>query len=148
MFTITVNGKTHTVKTVTPRALYEMGPAVDMLNRINEVTQKSLNGEIDDSAPEDVKRAMDILLDWFVIFCGNKFTKDDLLDGYPADRIMTDIGVALRAAQMGVTEALTAFPMTAKPPKKTASPETETQAGAVSRWRSIRTAWTRAFRRK
>ena len=148
MFTIEVNGKTHTIKTVTPRALYEMGPAVDMLNRINEVTQKSLKGEIDDSAPEDVKRAMDILLDWFVVFCGNKFTKDDLLDGYPADRIMTDIGVALRAAQMGVTEALTAFPMTAKPPKKTASPETETPAGAVSRWRSIRTAWTRAFRRK
>lgn len=148
MFTITVNGKTHTVKTVTPRALYEMGPAVEMMNRINEVTQKSLKGEIDDSAPEDVKQAMDILLDWFVIFCGNKFTKEDLLDGYPADRIMIDIGIALRSCQMGVTEALAAFPTTAKPPKKTASPATETPAGAVSRWKSILTALIKVFRLK
>lgn len=145
MFTITVKGKTHKVEKVTPRALYEMGPALDMFNRINEQTQKSLKGETAEGAPEDIKQAMDALLDWFVVFCGNQFTRDDLLDGYQADSIITDIGVALRAAQMGVTEAIKSFPTTARPSTK--EPGT-TKASGASRCRSILTAWKKVSRHK
>jgi len=145
MFTITVKGKTHKVEKVTPRALYEMGPALDMFNKINEATQKSLKGEADESAPEDIKKAMDALIDWFVIFCGNRFTRDDILDGYAADSIMTDIGVALRACQMGVTEAIKSFPTTARPFKKTEEP---TRASAVSQCKFIPTALKKVFLRK
>jgi len=145
MFTITVKGKTHKVENVTPRALYEMGPALDMFNKISLATQKALKGEADESAPEDIKQAMDALLDWFVIFCGNRFTRDDLLDGYAADSIMTDIGVALRAVQMGVTEAIQSFPTTAGQSKKTL--EAATMASAASRCKSILIALKKAFRR-
>jgi hypothetical protein len=147
MFTIEVKGKKYTVDKVTPRALYEMQPAMDMFNRINEQTQKSLKGEPVEGGKDDLKQAMDVLLDWFVVFCGNKFTKEDLLDGYGADSIMTDIGVALRAAQMGVTEAIKMFPTTARPQKNTAQ-EAATPASAVSRCRYMLAAWTKAFRRK
>lgn len=146
MFDITVKGKLYHVDKVTPRALYEMQPAMDMFNRINEQTQKSLKGEAVEGNPDDLKQAMDVLLDWFVVFCGNKFTKEDLLDGYGADSIMTDIGVALRAAQMGVTEALKAFPTTARSSSKT--PEAATRASWASRCRSTMIAWATAFRRK
>lgn len=145
MFTITVKGKTHRIDKVTPRALYEMGPALDMFNKITEQTQASLKGEPVEGAQEDIKQAMDALLDWFIVFCGNKFTRDDLLDGYAADSIITDIGVALRAAQMGVTEAITAFPTTARPSK---TPEPTIRESAASLCKSIRTALKKAFHRK
>ena len=145
MFTITVKGKTHKVEKVTPRALYEMGPALDMFNKISLATQKALKGEAGESAPEDIKQAMDALLDWFVIFCGNRFTRDDLLDGYAADSIMRDIGVALGAVQMGVTEAIQSFPTTAGQSKKTL--EVATTASAASRCKSILIALKKAFRR-
>jgi hypothetical protein len=148
MFTITVRGKTHTVEKVTPRALYEMGPALDMFVKIQTATQKALKGEPAESGPEDIKQAMDVLIGWFVIFCGNRFTREDILDGYGADSIMTDIGVALTAVQTGVTEALTAFPTTARPQANTAGPETATPAGAASLWKSMRTAWKKGFRRR
>ena len=148
MFTITVKDKVHKVEKVTPRAIYEMGPALEMFTKIKRVTQQAMKGEAVESGAEDIKQAMDVLIDWFVIFCGNRFTRDDILDGYPADSIMTDIGVALSAVQMGVTEAVTAFPTTARLPKKP-TPEAMTDpASAASRCKSIRTAWKKAFRRK
>jgi|LFRM01.1.fsa_nt_gb hypothetical protein len=146
MFTITVKDKTYTVKKVTPRALYEMQPALDMFNKINLVTQASLKGEVIETPPEDIKQAMNTLLDWFVIFCGEQFSREDLLDGYGADSIIRDIGVAIRAVQMQVTEAITAFPTTAKPSVKTA--ETAKPPTATSRFAYIRTALKKALRRK
>jgi hypothetical protein len=147
MFTIEVKGKKYTVDKVTPRALYEMQPAMDMFNRINEQTQKSLKGEPVEGGKDDLKQAMDVLLDWFVVFCGNKFSREDLLDGYGADTIMTDIGVALRSVQMQVTEAIQSFPMTARLPDKKAA-EAATPASAASRCRSTLIAWTKALRRR
>ena len=148
MFTIEVKGKTYKVNKVTPRALYEMQPALDMFDRINKVTQASLKGEEIETGPEDIKKAMDILLDWFVIFCGNKFTRDDILDGYPADSIMTDIGVAILSVQKGVTEALNTFPTTARPLQKPAQEPVKKSHTVVSLWASTQTAWRRAFRRR
>jgi len=146
MFTIEVKGKTYKVNKVTPRALYEMQPALDMFNKINKVTQQSLKGEVIETQPDDIKQAMDVLLDWFVIFCGNQFTREDLLDGYSADTIMTDIGVAIRSVQMQVTDALTAFPTTARPSKKTA--ETAKPASATSRFIFTPIVWIKELLRR
>lgn len=148
MFTITVNGKTHKVEKVTPRAIYEMGPALEMFAKIQKVTQQAAKGEETDSGPDDLKQAMNVLIDWFVIFCGNKFTRDDILDGYPADSIMTDIGVAIVSIQKQVTEAITAFPTTARQLKPTTPAPAETSPTATSRCRSMRTVWKRVFRRR
>lgn len=148
MFTITVKGKTHKVEKVTPRVLYEMQPALIMYDRINKVTQAALKGEAAESSAEDIKQAMNVLLDWFVVFCGNKFTRDDLLDGYPADTIMKDIGVAIRSVQMGVTEAITAFPTIARLQKRRIPETVRKSDTAVSLWAYTQTAWRRAFRRR
>ena len=147
MFTITVKDKVHKVEKVTPRAIYEMGPALEMFTKIKRVTQQAMKGEAVESGAEDIKQAMDVLIDWFVIFCGNRFTRDDILDGYPADSIMTDIGVALRAVQMQVTEAIKAFPTTARQQNKN-TPEAATPASAASRCKSMLISWTKAFRRR
>lgn len=148
MFTITVKGKTYKVEKVTPRALYEMQPALDMFNKINEITKKSLLNEPIEVGTDDIKQAMDALLGWFVIFCGDNFTKEDLLDGYEADSIMTDIGVALKAVEMGVTGAITAFPTTARQLTKPIQKQGKIPASAASRCRSTLIAWATAFRRK
>lgn len=146
MFTVTVKNKTYTVERVTPRALYEMQPALEMFDKINRVTQASLRGEETQNGPDDIKEAMEVLMDWFVIFCGNQFTRDDLMDGYPADTIMTDIGVAIRSVQMQVTEAIKSFPTTARQPRKTQP--AVTKVSAASRCRSTLTAWIKGSRSK
>lgn len=147
MFKITVKGKEHIIETVTPRALYEMGPALEMFAKIGKATAAAEKGEpVQDDT--DLKAAMDVLLDWFVIFCGKRFTKEDLLDGYPADSIITDIALALRSVQSGVTAALKEFPTTARLQGKRAEVKAETPAPAASRCRSTLTAWKKAFRRK
>lgn len=144
MAKITVKGKTYEIGKVTPRALYEMQPAMEMFNKINLITQASLKGETTQSHPNEIKEAMDVMIDWFIVYCGNKFTREDLLDGYEADTIIIDIGVALRAAQLGMTEAIKAFPTTARPSQK----ETTIQGYWASRWASIQTVWKKALRRR
>ena len=44
------------------------------------------------------------------ILFGNQFTPDDVLDGYPVDRLMHDIALALMAVQTQTTEILSEFP--------------------------------------
>jgi hypothetical protein len=147
MFKITVKGKEHIIETVTPRALYEMGPALEMFAKIGKATAAAEKGEpVQDDT--DLKKAMEVLLDWFVVFCGKKFTREDLLDGYPADSIIADVALALRAVQSGVTSALKEFPTTARRQGKKAAEGAETPAPAASRCRSTLTAWKKAFRRK
>ena len=45
------------------------------------------------------------------ILFGNQFTPDEVYDGYPSDRLMVDIPVALMAVQTATTQVLSEFPM-------------------------------------
>ena len=56
----------------------------------------------------------------FCLLFGNQFSPDDVLDGYPVDRLMHDIALALMAVQTQTTEILSQFPT--KAAKEPASP--------------------------
>ena len=53
---------------------------------------------------------MDVMIRWFCLLFGNQFSPDDVLDGYPVDRLMHDIALALMAVQTQTTEILSEFP--------------------------------------
>ena len=57
-----------------------------------------------------IPEALDVMVRWFCILFGNQFTPDDVLDGYPVDRLMHDIALALMAVQTQTTEILDTFP--------------------------------------
>lgn len=99
MFTVELNGKTYKVHKVTARALREIGPVQDVFRRLGKEDEK-----------QDIKKDMDTLVNWFVLFCGNQFTADDVYDHYPSDRIMADVGIAVAHVNAQVTERLVNFP--------------------------------------
>ncbi len=146
MFTVTVGKKTYKVESVNTRALYEMQPAVEIWAKLVKCTEAAEKGEVAADAPT-IKEAMDTLIKWFCVFCGNQFTPDDILDNYPQDSIITDIGLALRAAQMKTTAALTAFPTTARLQKKKQESTPEKAAQQTSRFRFMPTFLKREGRR-
>ena len=57
-----------------------------------------------------VTDAMDVMIRWFCLLFGNQFGPDDVLDGYPVDRLMHDIALALMAVQTQTTEILSRVP--------------------------------------
>ena len=57
-----------------------------------------------------IQDAMDEMIRWFCLLFGNQFTPDDVLDGYPVDRLMHDLALALMAVQTQTTEVLSEFP--------------------------------------
>ena len=67
-----------------------------------------------------VTDAMDVMIRWFCLLFENQFGPDDVLDGYPVDRLMHDIALALMAVQTQTTEILSEFPT--KAAKEPASP--------------------------
>jgi predicted metal-dependent HD superfamily phosphohydrolase len=155
MFTVTVGKKTYKVESVNTRALYEMQPAVEIWAKLVKITESAEKGEEAADAPTikeamdtlTIKEAMDTLIKWFCVFCGNQFTPDDILDNYPQDSIITDIGLALRAAQMKNTAALTAFPTTARLQKEKQESTPEKAARQTSRFRFMPTFLKREGRR-
>ena len=127
MISCTLNEKKYTVDFVSGRALREMEPAAQMYGRIVAISNAALKGEV----PEDAKNlsigeALDVMIRWFCLLFGNQFGPDDVLDGYPVDRLMHDIALALMAVQTQTTEILSQFPT--KAAKEPASPQTETEA--------------------
>ena len=121
MISCTLNGKKYTVDFVSGRALREMEPAAQMYGRIVAISNAALKGEV----PEDAKNlsigeALDVMIRWFCLLFGNQFGPDDVLDGYPVDRLMHDIALALMAVQTQTTEILSEFPTkAAKEPAST-----------------------------
>ena len=111
MITCTLGDKKYTVDFISGRALREMEPAAKMYSRIVAVSNAALKGE---PLPEEgnltISGAMDVMIRWFCILFGNQFTPDDVLDGYPVDRLMHDIALALMAVQTQTTEILDEFP--------------------------------------
>ena len=111
MITCTLKEKKYTVDYSPGRALREMEPAAKMYSRIVVLSNAVVKGE---SIPEDqqisIPDAMDVMIRWFCLLFGNQFTPDDVLDGYPVDRLMHDIALALMAVQTQTTEILDEFP--------------------------------------
>ena len=111
MITCTLKDKKYAVDFISGRALREMEPAAKMYAKIVALSNAAVKGE--EIPPEEqisVTDAMDVMIRWFCLLFGNQFTSDDVLDGYPVDRLMHDIALALMAVQTQTTEILSEFP--------------------------------------
>lgn len=126
MITCTLNGKEYRIDFVTGRALREIEPAAKMYGRIVAISNAAVNGgDLSDADQVTISEALDVMIRWFCLLFQNQFTPDDLLDGYPVDRLMHDIAFALMAVQTQTTNILDSFPT------KAATRETATQPELV-----------------
>ena len=126
MITCTLNGKEYRIDFVTGRALREIEPAAKMYGRIVAISNAAVNGgDLSDADQVTISEALDVMIRWFCLLFQNQFTQDDLLDGYPVDRLMHDIAFALMAVQTQTTNILDSFPT------KAATRETATQPELV-----------------
>ena len=119
MITCKIKDKTYAVDFISGRALREIEPAAKMYGRIVAIANAAAKGE---PVPEDsirIEDAMDEMIKWFCLVFGNQFTPDEVLDGYPVDRLMHDLSLTLMAVQTQTTEILSEFPT------KAATAETE-----------------------
>ena len=111
MITCTLGLQKYTVDFISGRALREMEPAAKMYSRIATISNAAVKGDpVPEGEQVEIAEAMDIMIRWFCILFGNQFTPDDVLDGYPVDRLMHDIALALMAVQTQTTEILSEFP--------------------------------------
>lgn len=122
MITCTLGEKKYHIDFISGRALRELEPAAKMYARIVAISNAAVKGEdISEDSQLSISEAMDVMIHWFCLVFGNQFTPDELLDGYPVDRLMHDIAITLMAVQAQTTEILKDFPTTA-------AQETETKA--------------------
>ena len=127
MITCTLKDKKYAVDFISGRALREMEPAAKMYAQIVALSNAAVKGEeIPQEEQISVTDAMDVMIRWFCLLFGNQFGPDDVLDGYPVDRLMHDIALALMAVQTQTTEILSEFPT--KAAKEPASPPKTTEA--------------------
>ena len=130
MITCTLKDKKYAVDFVSGRALREMEPAAKMYAKIVVLSNAAVKGEeIPQEQQISVTDAMDVMIRWFCLLFGNQFTSDDVLDGYPVDRLMHDVALALMAVQTQTTEILSEFPT--KAAKEPASPPKATEAEEI-----------------
>ena len=100
MITCTLKDKKYAVDFISGRALREMEPAAKMYAQIVALSNAAVKGEeIPQEQQISVTDAMDVMIRWFCLLFGNQFSSDDVLDGYPVDRLMHDIALALMAVQ-------------------------------------------------
>ena len=130
MITCTLKDKKYAVDFISGRALREMEPAAKMYAKIVALSNVAVKGE---EIPQDqqisVTDAMDVMICWFCLLFGNQFSPDDVLDGYPVDRLMHDIALALMAVQTQTTEILSEFPT--KAAKEPATTQTEAESEEI-----------------
>lgn len=125
MITCTLGEKKYSVDFVTGRVLREIEPATQMYGRVTRIALMVENGEdVPKEEQVSVADALDVMAQWFCLLFGNQFTVDDLYDHYPADRLMSDIALALMAVQTSMTQVLSEFPT--KPTAAETATETET----------------------
>ena len=111
MITCKLKDKTYTVDFISGRALREMEPAAKMYGKIVAIANAAAKGEsLPDTESISIQEAMDVMIRWFCLLFGSQFTPDDVLDGYPVDRLMHDLALALMAVQTQTTEVLSEFP--------------------------------------
>ena len=130
MITCTLKDKKYAVDFISGRALREMEPAAKMYAKIVALSNAAVKGEeIPQSEQVSIPDAMDVMIRWFCLLFGNQFTPDDVLDGYPVDRLMHDIALALMAVQTQTTEILSQFPT--KAAKEPTPPQPATEAEEI-----------------
>ena len=130
MITCTLKDKKYAVDFVSGRALREMEPAAKMYARIVALSNAAVKGEeIPQAEQVSIPDAMDVMIRWFCLLFSNQFTPDDVLDGYPVDRLMHDIALALMAVQTQTTEILSEFPT--KAAKEPATTQTEAESEEI-----------------
>ena len=130
MITCTLKDKKYAVDFISGRALREMEPAAKMYAKIVALSNAAVKGEaIPQNQQVSVTDAMDVMIRWFCLLFGNQFSPDDVLDGYPVDRLMHDIALALMAVQTQTTEILSQFP--AKAAKEPTPPQPATEAEEI-----------------
>ena len=130
MITCTLKDKKYAVDFISGRALREMEPAAKMYAKIVALSNAAVKGEeIHQEQQISVTDAMDVMIRWFCLLFGNQFSSDDVLDGYPVDRLMHDIALALMAVQTQTTEILSEFPT--KAAKEPANPQPATEAEEI-----------------
>ena len=128
MITCTLGEKKYSVDFVTGRVLREIEPATKMYGRVSRIALKVENGEeVPQEEQVSVADALDVMAKWFCLLFGNQFTPDDVLDGYPVDRLMHDIALALMAVQTQTTEILREFPTKAATEPATTQTEAESE---------------------
>jgi len=125
MITCNLNSKKYHVDFISGRALREMEPAAKMYGKIVAVSNAAVKGERIETDGLTIGEAMDVMIKWFCILFGNQFTPDDVLDGYPVDRLMHDIALALMAVQTQTTSILDEFPTKAAQKTEPTQPESE-----------------------
>ena len=114
MISCTLLDKKYSIDFVSGRALRELEPAVTMYAKVVHLSELAAKGqEIPDDAKFTISEAMDVMVKWFCVLFQNQFTPDDVLDGYPVDRLMHDIALAIMAVQTQTTDVLSDFPTTA-----------------------------------
>ena len=119
MITCTLGNRKYSVDYIRGRALREIEPAAKMYSRVVAIANAAAKGEIAPDANEiSISEAMDELIRWFCILFNNQFTPDEVLEGYPVDRLMHDIALALMAVQTQTTAVLDEFPTKAAEEKK------------------------------
>lgn len=116
MITCNVGNKKYSVDFVSGRALRELEPASKMYAKVLQIARDSAEGKDVEGGQLTVQEALDTMVHWFCLLFGNQFTPDDVYDGYPVDRLMHDIALALMAVQTQTTEVLDSFPT--KPTEK------------------------------
>ena len=122
MITCTLGEKKYTVDFISGRALREMEPAAKMYGKIVAISNTALKGEtVPNTEQLTINDAMDVMIKWFCLLFQNQFTPDEVLDGYPVDRLMHDIALALMAVQSQTTEILSDFPTKAATETKEAT---------------------------
>lgn len=121
MITCTLGAKKYSVDFVSGRVLREMEPATKMYAKVLQIAKDAAEGKPVEDEHLTIQTALDVMVKWFCLLFGNQFTPDEMYDGYPADRMMHDIALALMAVQTQTTEVLDAFPT-----KPTEIQETET----------------------
>ena len=130
MIICTLGEKKYTVDFVSGRALREMEPAAKMYGKIVAISNAAVKGEtLPEAESLNIGEAMDVMIRWFCLLFGNQFDPDDVLDGYPVDRLMHDIALALMAVQTQTTEILSEFPT--KAAKEPASPPKTAEAEEI-----------------
>ena len=122
MITCTLGERKYTVDFISGRALREMEPAAKMYGKIVAISNAALKDEtVPDTQQLTINDAMDVMIKWFCLLFQNQFTPDEVLDGYPVDRLMHDIALSLMAVQSQTTEILSDFPTKAATETKEAT---------------------------
>lgn len=104
MFSVTLGGETKTVPFVTAKALRDLEAPMVILAKWEEAKKENEDRPL---TPAQV----DVVVRWFSDFMQGAFSPEEILEKYPADRLLLDVHVAVLTVQRAITEKLNHFPL-------------------------------------